>query len=526
MPFIRNRDGCSSLRLKAIYGILNQINRRFRDMNQSDRVFHPDILIVGSGITGVSIARELSRYDVSVTVIDRGDDIAEGATKANSGIVHAGYDAVPGTSKAYFNVRGAAMYPDLCKSLSVPYRKCGALVIGFDEQDLETLEILYCRGIQNGVKGLRLLSRGEALEMEPALNPEICGALDVPESGIVSPYELAYAMADDAALNGVSFLFRQEVISVCRKSPSGWRIETSQGSVFTCKVFINCSGSSGADLHNMISDLPLRMTHRRGQYYLLDRSSSQPFRRTVFQCPSSMGKGVLVSPTVHGNLLLGPNAEDIDNPMDTATTSEGLSSVLLRAERTWPAVSVRSNITNFSGVRAHLDTDDFVTGPVSGAPDAFEAIGIESPGLSSAPAVAVELSSLVAESMSLVRKPSILPPRKPLKPFHDMDDEERAAAVRSDPLNGNIICRCEIVTEAEIREAIRRPVGARTVDGVKRRTRAGMGRCQGGFCSPRVASIISEETGLSLKEITKDGGESRLLADTVESFLKGGSDND
>ena len=220
------------------------------------------------------------------------------------------------------------------------------------------------------------------------------------------------------------------------------------------------------------------------------------------------------------------HAEDIDNPMDTATTSEGLSSVLLRAERTWPAVSVRSNITNFSGVRAHLDTDDFVTGPVSGAPDAFEAIGIESPGLSSAPAVAVELSSLVAESMSLVRKPSILPPRKPLKPFHDMDDEERAAAVRSDPLNGNIICRCEIVTEAEIREAIRRPVGARTVDGVKRRTRAGMGRCQGGFCSPRVASIISEETGLSLKEITKDGGESRLLADTVESFLKGGSDND
>ena len=495
-------------------------------MNQSERVFHPDILIVGSGITGVSIARELSRYDVSVTVIDRGNDIAEGATKANSGIVHAGYDALPGSRKAYFNVRGAAMFPDLCKALSVPYRKCGALVIGFDEQDHKMLEILFHRGIQNGVKGLRLISRREALDLEPALNPEICGALDVPESGIVSPYELAYAMADDAALNGVSFLFHQEVSSVSREFSSGWQVRTSQGSVLRCRVFINCSGASGADLHNMISDLPLHMTHRRGQYYLLDRSHSLPFQRTVFQCPSSMGKGVLVSPTVHGNLLLGPNAEDIADPLDTATTPEGLSSVLSRAVRTWPAVSVRSNITNFSGVRAHLDTDDFVTGPVSGAPDAFEAIGIESPGLSSAPAVAEELSSLVAEYMSLERKPSVLPPRKPLKPFHDMNDEERAAAVRSNHLYGNIVCRCETVTEAEIREAIRRPVGARTVDGVKRRTRAGMGRCQGGFCCPRVASIISEETGLSLKEITKDGGESRLLADTVESFLKGGDSND
>ena len=495
-------------------------------MNQSEHVFHPDILIVGSGITGVSIARELSRYSVSVTVIDRGDDIAEGATKANSGIVHAGYDAVPGTRKAHFNVRGASMYPSLCKALSVPYRKCGALVIGFDEQDREVLEKLFQRGVQNGVKGLRLLSRDEALDLEPALNPDICCALDVPESGIVSPYELAYAIADDAALNGVSFLFRQEVISVSRESSSGWRVETSQGAVFRCRVFINCSGASGADLHNMISDLPLHMTHRRGQYYLLDRSPSQPFGRTIFQCPSFMGKGVLVSPTVHGNLLLGPNAEDIPDPLDTATTSAGLSSVLSRAARTWPAVSIRSNITNFSGIRAHLDTDDFLIGPVSGAPDAFEAIGIESPGLSSAPAVAEYLSSLVAESLTLVKKTSVLPPRHPLKPFHDMDDEERAAAVRSDPLYGNIVCRCEVVTEAEIREAIRRPVGARTIDGVKRRTRAGMGRCQGGFCSPRVAAIISEETGLSLKDITKDGGESRLLAGTVESFLMGGADND
>ena len=495
-------------------------------MSQSENVFHSDIVIVGAGITGVSLARELSRYDVSVTVVDRAADVAEGATKANSGIVHAGYDALPGTKKAYFNVRGAGMFPALCEALSVPYRKCGALVIGFDEQDRKTLETLLQRGITNGVRGLRLLSREEVLAMEPSLNPDVICALDVPESAVVSPYELAFAMADDAALNGVSFSFGQKVSSVSRDEDRSWQIETEGGSIFRCRIFINCAGASGAELHNMVSDRKMAITNRRGQYYLLDRAPVQPFTRTIFQCPSAMGKGVLVSPTVHGNLLLGPNAEDIDDPLDTATTADGLASVLSAAARTWPAVSVRSNITNFSGIRAHPDSDDFSVGPVSGVADAFEAVGIESPGLSSAPSIGAELAAAVAESMSLKRKDALVPPRKPRRPFHDMNDEERASAVAADPAYGNIVCRCEVVTEAEIREAIRRPVGARTVDGVKRRTRAGMGRCQGGFCSPRVAQIISEETGIPLQEITKDGGESHLLVGTVESFLKGGAGND
>ena len=276
----------------------------------------------------------------------------------------------------------------------------------------------------------------------------------------------------------------------------------------------------------MVSDLPLSMAHRRGQYYLLDRSLSLPFSRTIFQCPSAMGKGVLVSPTVHGNLLLGPNAEDIPDPLDTATTAGGLSTVLEKARLSWPGLSVRTNITNFSGVRAHLNTGDFVIGPVSGAPGAFEAVGIESPGLSSAPAVALHLSALIAESLSLKKKGSVVPPPRRPVPFHDMSDEERRDAVQSDPEYGNIVCRCECVTEAEVRAAIRRPVGARTIDGVKRRTRAGMGRCQGGFCSPRVAQILSEETGIPLAEITKDGGNSYLLSGTLESFLKGGSGNE
>ena len=480
-----------------------------------------DILIIGAGITGTALARELSRYHVSVTVIERGADVAEGATKANSGIVHAGYDAVPGTLKAKYNVLGAAMFPGLCSRLSVPYRRCGALVVGFGEEDRSTLEELLLRGQQNGVSGLKLISGEEAIALEPSLNPEVSCALEVETSGIVSPYELAFALADDAASNGVSFVFGQEVSSVISDQNKRWRICTVQGETVSCKAFVNCSGASGAFIHNQISADKLNMTHRRGQYYLLDRAEKLPFTRTIFQCPTAMGKGVLVSPTVHGNLLLGPNAEDIPDPLDTATTSAGLAYVLETACRTWPSLSIRSNITNFSGVRAHLDSDDFRIGPVAGCDGAFEAIGIESPGLSSAPAIAESLSVCIADHLKLEKKADLVPPRKSLKPFAEMTDSEREKAVLSDPDYGNIVCRCEVVTEAEIRQAIRRPVGARSIDGVKRRTRAGMGRCQGGFCSPRVAQILAEEMSVPLCEVTKNGGNSYLLSGSIESFLKG-----
>lgn len=484
-----------------------------------------DILIVGAGISGVSLARELSRFNASVAVLDRACDVAEGATKANSGIIHAGYDAVPGTLKAIYNVRGSRLYASLCSQLSVPYRKCGALVIGFEEADRDVLRMLLDRGKRNGVEHLSLLSREEALSLEPSLNADILCALSVPESAIVSPYEMAFALADDASLNGVSFYFDQEVHSISYGGNGLWQVQTPL-ELFTCRALINCAGASGASLHNMVSSQPLSMVHRRGQYYLLDHATHQPFSRTIFQCPSKMGKGVLVSPTVHDNLLLGPTAEDIQDPLDTSTTAEGLADILRRASRTWPGLSVRSNITNYSGVRAHLDSDDFVVGPVSGVPGVFEAIGIESPGLSAAPAVAQDLSAMVASFLSLSRKSSIIPYPVVPKPFHEMSDEERAEAVRSDPAYGRIVCRCEVITEAEILRAIRRPVGARTIDGIKRRTRAGMGRCQGGFCSPRVAQILAEEMNIPLLDVTKDGGNSFLLSGTVEAFLKGGNCDD
>ncbi len=486
--------------------------------------FTADLVVIGAGICGTAAARALSRYDCSVVVVEKGPDIASGATKANSGIVHAGYDALPGSRKAAYNVRGAAMMPALCQELSVPYRQCGALVIGFDEKDRNTLQELLTRGQRNGVPGLRLVEKEELLSLEPALNPEVLCALLVPTSAVVSPYELAFALADDAAANSVRFRFNEAVTGLRRLQDGSFLITTPENEIL-CKAVINCAGAASAELHNQISDTKLTMIHRRGQYYLLDRAVTPPFSRTIFQCPSVMGKGVLVSPTVHGNTLMGPNAEDIQDPLDTATTAAGLEEVLAKAVRTWPQASSRYNITNFSGVRAHLTGDDFVIGPVSGCPGAFEAAGIESPGLSSAPAIGSDLAEMVAEALSLRRKETLVPYLPPEKPFHDMTAEERAEAVRQDPAYGNIICRCEVVTEAEIRAAIRRPAGATTVDGIKRRTRAGMGRCQSGFCLPRVIAVLAEELGRSPDRICKDGPGSLLLDDTVESFLKGGMNN-
>lgn len=473
-----------------------------------------DVLIIGGGVIGCAVARELSRYDVSITVLDRAWDVAEGASKANSGIVHAGYDAVPGTLKAKYNVEGAQMLPALCEELGVPYRQCGALVVGFSEEDRGTLETLLARGEANGVPALRIIGKEELLSLEPHLNPQACCALLVPTSGIVSPYELTFAFADDAALNGVRFRFGAEVKSVERLSDGSFEAKTEHDT-WQCRILVNCAGASSADLHNQLSPEKKKIIHRRGQYYLLDRPVSAPFERTIFQCPSAMGKGVLVSPTVHGNVLLGPSAEDIDDPLDTETTQSGLDSVMDRVRLTWPDVSLRTNITNFSGVRAHEEGGDFIIGPVAGSPGAYEATGIESPGLSSAPAIGRALAEMISHEQELVRKERIRPYEKPPIPFREMTPAQQQEALEANPLYGSIICRCEVITEAEIVAAIHRPVPATHIDAVKRRTRAGMGRCQGGFCSPRVASILSRETGIPLTEVTKNGGNSYLLTGTL-----------
>lgn len=475
---------------------------------------YTDILIIGAGVVGCALARELSlRTDADILVIERAGDVAEGASKANSGIVHAGFDAHPGSEKARLNVLGAKMYPALCEALRVPFRNNGALVVAFDEADRGTVEKLLAQGRANGVEGLRIVEREELLAMEPSLNPAAVCALEAPTSGIVSPYELVFALADHAALNGVEFRFNTEALGLT-PTADGWLVHTDDGDI-ACRCAVNCAGIGSALLHNQVSEKKLHLTARRGQYDVLDHPEKPPFTRTMFQCPTAMGKGVLVTPTVHGNVLLGPTAEDIPDGLDTATTAPGLADVLEKARLTWPGVSLRTAVTNFAGIRAHEDSGDFVAGQT--APRCWEAVGVESPGLTSAPAIAAEMAAgILAETAFPAKDPaSVRPPYEREKPFNEMMPEEQAAAIGRDPLHGRLICRCEVVTEAEIRAAIRRPVGARTVDGVKRRCRAGMGRCQGGFCAPRVVDILAEELGLPRTAITKGSGDSRMLVGEI-----------
>ena len=480
---------------------------------------HSDIIIIGAGVVGCALARELSFLsDASVTVLEMGADVAEGASKANSGIVHAGFDAKRGSLKARYNVEGSKLYPDLCRELSVPYRHNGAMVLAFSEEDRDTLRGLLEQGVENGVEELRIIERDEVLALEPNTNPDVVCALLAPTSALVSPYELTFALADHAALNGAKFVFDTRVESA-RREGGRWQLETSSGT-YTCDILVNCAGTSSAALHNLMTGREeLRIINRRGQYWLLDHAVPVPFEHTMFQCPTKMGKGVLIAPTVHGNVLLGPNAEDIDDPLDTATTAQGLEAVLTAVRRTWPKAETRSAVTNFAGIRAHEAAGEFRIGAVDGAENAYEAVGIESPGLSAAPAIARDLAQMIAADFGLERKTKVPYPAMP-KPFNEMTPEEQAAACEEDPLNGTIICRCEVVTEAEIRRAIRRPIGAKSVDAVKRRTRAGMGRCQGGFCAPRVMEILADELGVNVTEITKNGGGSYLLTGTLSDAWK------
>ena len=490
---------------------------RASQKGETERMY--DILIIGAGVVGCALARKLSQYEGKIAVLDRAEDVADGASKANSGIVHAGFDAKPGTKKAYYNVKGAKMYGALARQLGVPYDPIGALVLGFSEEDRLTLQKLYDQGQKNGVEQLRVIEHDEIMALEPNTNPAAVCALYAPTSAVVSPYEMTLALSYHAAQNGVEFIFDCPVERIYEENDT-WHVETPKGTL-SARAIVNCAGVGAAALHNMISDQPVEIVPRRGEYYLLDHTVKCPFGRTMFQVPSKMGKGVLISPTAHGNALLGPSAEDIGDAYDTATTRKGLAFVLDKCRLTWPKVNIRPVITTFSGVRAHPTGDDFIIGPVHGAPDnAFEAIGIESPGLTAAPAIAEELGEMVAEHLKLPAARMVKAPVPLLHPFFAMTEEERAAACKENPDYGRIVCRCEVVTEAEIRDAIRRPVGAKSIDGVKRRTRAGMGRCQGGFCSPRVMEILCEELKCSPLDITKCGGESRLLAGTLDDIAK------
>ncbi len=474
-----------------------------------------DVLILGAGVTGCAIARWLTRYQVSVAIADSTADVAMGASRANSAIVHAGYDCKPGSFMAKMNVEGNRLFTSWCEDLSVPLGRCGSLVLAFSQDEMKTVKKLYDDGIANGVPGMRVLSAQETHAMQPGLSGEIVGSLYAATGGITCPYELTQACARAAALNGATFLFDWKATAIERQD-GFLTVRNARGEWIDAKFVINAAGVYADEIAAMAGDTSFTIRPRKGEYMLLDRASGANVQRVLFQTPGPMGKGVLVSPTVDGNTFAGPTAADQTDKEDTCVTEEGLGELRRLSRRTMPDFPLNKVITSFAGLRAVASTGDFILGPSEAEPRLLHAAGICSPGLTSAPAIAQFIAqSLEKAGLPLREKASWIRKLPIHKAFRTMDSEERAAAIEENSLHKHIICRCETVTEAEIVEAIRLSPGATTLDGVKRRTRAGMGRCQGGFCSPKVMAILARELHKPMEEITKFGGDSRLLVGTL-----------
>ncbi len=486
-----------------------------------------DVLIIGAGVCGSAIARALSRYELDIVVVDRNSDIGEGTSKANSGIVHAGFDAKPGTLKAKLNVEGSKMMPDLAKKLGIPFMRNGSMVVALSDDDIDHMKELYDRGITNGVEGLKILTRDEAIAMEPNLSDDTKGALFAPTGGIICPFRLTSAMAESANINGAEFDLLTEVTSITKKD-GGYLAQAVKYDEFDesldskvsyqTKVVINAAGVYADRFHNMMTDDKLTITARKGEYCLLDVTAGTHVGRTIFRMPGKLGKGILVSPTIHGNLLVGPTAEDIDDKEGTNTTAKGLSSLNSPGASAVKNIPMNEVITSFAGLRPHGDRGDFVIGQIDGCPGFIDAAAIESPGLSAAPAIGMMVAGIVKDILDPKLKDNFIEEVKPLTYMRLLPEEEQKRLIEKDSAYGNIICRCASVSEGEIIETIRRPLGARTLDAVKRRTGANMGRCQGGFCYPKVMEILSRELNIPMEKIAKKGRRSAILEGGRQTF--------
>ena len=462
-----------------------------------------DVIIIGAGVSGCAVARELSRYELDICVLEKESDVCEGTSKANSGIVHGGFDAKPGTLKAKLNVLGNQMMDEMAEKLDFPFRRNGAMVVCQSKEEMAVLEELMERGKKNGVEGMEMLSRSQALLLEPNLADTVYAAIHIPSSGIVCPFEMNLAYAENAVQNGVQFHLETEVKQI-EKMENGFRVLTDKG-MYETRFLINAAGEYADIFHNMVSREKIHITPRRGEYCLLDKNAGNLVERTIFQIPTPKGKGVLVTPTVHGNLLIGPTAADITDKEGTETTSDGLEEVMKKCTKSVKNIPKRQIITSFAGLRAHEDDGDFIIQEVKDAKGFIDVAGIESPGLSSVPAIGVYVRDIMAGLTELCEKKEFCEHRKRITRISELSREEQNGLIQENPAYGQIVCRCEGVTMGEILDAIHRPLGATTLDGIKRRTRAGMGRCQAGFCTPKTMELPAEELHLELKDIRKTG---------------------
>ena len=467
-----------------------------------------DVTIIGGGVTGAAVARELSRYQLKTCLVERAEDVCSGTSKANSAIVHAGYDAAVGSVKARFNVEGNRIMGELSRDLDFAFRRNGSLVLCFAEADRPALQALYERGVANGVPDLKIISGDEVRAMEPNVTDEVVAALYAPTGGIVCPFGLTIALAENACDNGVEFRFLTEVTDI-KKIEGGYELAVRDQAAITTRYVVNAAGVYADVFHNMVCGDKIHIVPRKGDYCLLDQEAGKHVDKTIFQLPGKYGKGILVAPTIHGNLLIGPTAADIDDKEGTYTTAAELAEATKKSAISVKNIPYRQVITSFSGLRAHETHDEFIIG--ESADGFFDAAGIESPGLSSAPAIGIYLAELIAEKAGAEKKADFIATRKGIPHVSAMSREERAALIKERPDYGTIVCRCENVSEGEIVDSIRRTLGARSLDGIKRRVRQGMGRCQAGFCTPRTMEILCRETGIPMEKIGKNQPGSEMI---------------
>ncbi len=470
-----------------------------------------DVAVIGGGVIGGTILRELTKYNVKACLLEKGADICRGQSRANSGIVHAGFDALEGSLKAKFNVLGCKMMEEYAKELGVKYVNNGSLVVAYNEQDLQTLKNLKARGEANGVERLEIINRDRLRELEPNIVDQAIGALYAPTAGIVCPYGLTIASIGNAMDNGAQLFTDFEVTDIVQQGGL-WQITSSCGQSVSATLIINCAGLGAGAIATLLGDVELATHPRKGEYILLDRESGDFVNHTIFTTPSEKGKGILVTQTVDKNILLGPTSvEKIDEEIKD-TTKEGLDYIIESVNKMCKGVPLYNAITSFTGVRAYCDRHDFVIEFSNMAKNAIHCLGIESPGLTASPAIAkYVVEELVAKVITLTKNTAFNGKRLPDDFFKHLSIQEKNEIIKKEPAYGKIVCRCEQVTEGEILRAIRENPKAKTVDGVKMRTRSGMGRCQGGFCQTHVVELIAKEYGLKLEEVTKKGNGSYLV---------------
>ena len=466
-----------------------------------------DIIVIGAGVVGCSIARELSKYNLDVLVVEKNSDVSEGVSKGNSGIVHAGYNEKIGTLKAKLNIEGNKIFDDLSRDLQFPFKRNGAFILAFSDEEMKTLESLKENGEKLGVEGLEILTREEALNIEPNLNKEIVGVLNVKTSGIVSPYEMTIALAENAAENGVEFKLNSKVTNI-EKISEGYKVTLNNKELVSGKLIINASGLEGAFLNNLVSMSKREINPVKGEYCLFDKVAGAMINKTLFQVPSKLSKGVLVTPTAEGNLLVGPNAVE---GKTLETSREGIDEILDKSKKSLEELPVARILNTFSGIRPKTKGGDFIIEEVEDAKNFINVIGIDSPGLTAAPAIGVYVVNMIKERLDLVEKKNFKKTREKIVRFAELSLEEKNKLIKEKPAYGHMVCKCEFVTEGEIVEAIHRTIPALTVDAIKRRTRASMGGCQGIGCTLPISKILSRELGIDISDINKNSEGSPVI---------------